>query len=240
MHDGPVGTGRGLDPPPGSAAPTPTPTPTPTPALRAHRPGWRDPRLWVGVVLVAASVVLGARLLHTADETVAVWALADDLGAGDAVTAEDLRATEVRFANVSELDRYYRVEERLPSGLTLGRGLGAGELLPRSALGPASAAGTVQVAVAVDDARVPSTVAAGSVVDVYLLGGGDRAAAGRPGRAGEPVLAGVTVLAASLEETYGGAGRRKLELAVPAEAAPGFFALLSGETEPVLSVARRP
>ena len=53
-----------------------------TPAQRVRRPGWRDPRLWIGVVLVAGSVVAGARLLAAADDTVQVWAAATDLGAG--------------------------------------------------------------------------------------------------------------------------------------------------------------
>ena len=35
----------------------------PPPAVRASTPGWRDPRLWVGVAIVAVSVVGGARLL---------------------------------------------------------------------------------------------------------------------------------------------------------------------------------
>jgi hypothetical protein len=48
-------------------------TDTGTPALRVRRPGWRDPRLWIGVVLVAGSVVAGARLLAAADDTVQVW-----------------------------------------------------------------------------------------------------------------------------------------------------------------------
>ena len=46
----------------------------PAPAVRRLRSSrWRDPRLAVGVVLVAASVVVGARVLAAADDTVAVW-----------------------------------------------------------------------------------------------------------------------------------------------------------------------
>ena len=40
-----------------------------------HPPGWRDPRLWIGVAIVAVSVVVGSRLLAAADDSVAVWAL---------------------------------------------------------------------------------------------------------------------------------------------------------------------
>ncbi len=51
-------------------------------ATRSRRPGWRNPRLLLGIVLVAGSVVLGARLLAAADDTVAVWAVAADLPTG--------------------------------------------------------------------------------------------------------------------------------------------------------------
>ena len=37
-------------------------------ATRVARPGWRDPRLWIGLLIVAGSVVLGARLLAAVDD----------------------------------------------------------------------------------------------------------------------------------------------------------------------------
>ena len=82
-----------------SASGTTTAGPDVPPALRGHRSGWRDPRLWIGVVLVAASVVVGARVLAAADDTVQVWAAAADLGAGQRVDADDLVAQRVRFAD---------------------------------------------------------------------------------------------------------------------------------------------
>jgi len=39
-------------------------------ATRSRRPGWRNPRLLLGIVLVAGSVILGARLLATAPRAV--------------------------------------------------------------------------------------------------------------------------------------------------------------------------
>jgi len=55
-------------------------------------------------VLVAASVVVGARVLAAADDTVQVWAAARDLGAGQRVEADDLVAQRVRFAVDPEPD----------------------------------------------------------------------------------------------------------------------------------------
>ncbi len=93
LHD--VAVSRDLGSSPG--------TPAPPPALRASRPGWRDPRLWLGVLLLAGSVVLGARLLAAADDTVTVWAMAADRGSGVPVAAEDLEVQRVRFADRAAL-----------------------------------------------------------------------------------------------------------------------------------------
>ena len=103
-------------------------------AVRSSPPGWRDPRLWVGVAIVAASVLVGVRVLAAADESVAVWAVAADVGAGDRLGEADLVTTRVRFTDGEALERYFTVEDTLPEDLRLLRGLAAGELLPRAAL----------------------------------------------------------------------------------------------------------
>jgi hypothetical protein len=210
------------------------------PALRATAPGWRDPRLWIGIVLVAVSVVAGARLLSAADDTVGVWAVAADVGPGDALSPDDLVATRVRFADTGDLAGYFTVDEPLPADLEVTRGVGAGELLPRAAVGSIGATDTLQVPVAVEAEQVPGSVGAGSVVDVYLV-----ASAGAPrGRgAGEepgPALAGVTVLdAPPLTETFGTSGKRQLVLAVEEPEVRRFFRLLGALEGPVVTVVRR-
>jgi hypothetical protein len=207
------------------------------PASRAARPGWRDPRLWVGVLIVAVSVVAGARLLAAADDTVAVWAVASDAGPGARLTADDLVAHRVRFADAGELDRYFAVDDELPADLRLVRPVGAGELLPRAALGSGDeAADTVELPISVDADQVPPSVGSGASVDVYLLGG--RGAAAR--RTG-PALAEATVVdAPALESTFGATtGRRQLVLAVPEADAEAFLAALGRADQPVLTVVRR-
>ena len=201
------------------------------PAVRASRPGWRDPRLWVGVVIVAVSVVAGARLVAAADDSVAVWAVAGDMGAGDAVEAHDLVAQRVRFADDAALARYFSADTALPGDLRLARGIGAGELLPRAAVGTAADADTLELPVSVDAALVPPSVGPGSVVDVYLT-------AGR--RSGEAVLSGVTVIEAPpVGDSLAVSGRRQLVLGVAEDDAARFFEAVGGVDQPVLTVVRR-
>src|SRR3954462_10271945 len=88
-------------------------------AVRSRRPGWRNPRLLLGVVLVAASVALGARLLSAADDTVGVWALTRDLPAGAVVDQADVERRQVRFPDDRTADGYLAARDDLPSGTTL-------------------------------------------------------------------------------------------------------------------------
>ena len=211
------------------------------PATRAGAPGWRDPRLWVGLLIVAVSVVAGSRLLAAADDTVAVWAVASDAGPGAALSEADLVAHRVRFAGADDLDAYYRVADTLPRELRLVRGVGAGELLPRGAVGAADQpSDTVELPVTVESDLVPRSVHAGSVVDVYLVGDPVRGGTGA-GEAGTPVLQAATVVdAPSSDAGFGGAaGRRQLVLAIAQAEARAYFEAVARLESPVLTVVAR-
>lgn len=213
------------------------------PATRAASPGWRDPRLWIGLLIVAGSVVAGSRLLAAADDTVRVWAVAADAGPGARISEDDLVARRVRFAESEDLGAYYRVDDALPEGMRLVRGVGAGELLPRAALGAQEGLDdTVELPVALEAEQVPPSVGTGSVVDVYLVGAasGDRGPDGDV-EPGTPVLREATVVDAPAADSGFGAagGRRQLVLAVPEDAAASYFAAVGARETPVLTVVRR-
>lgn len=181
-------------------------------ATRAQPPGWRDPRLWVGVAIVALSVVAGARLVAAADDTVTVWAAADDLGPGHVLVPEDLVPSRVHFDDPADLVRYLATGAELPPAPVLVRAVGEGELVARSALGTAGSSGTVTVSVVVPGEVVPTGIGAGSVVDVYLIGD-----AARPRPSGAPVLEDVVVVEAPLAgQQLGAVGAgRQIVLSVP-------------------------
>lgn len=193
------------------SAPAASGAPRALPALRHRGGGWRDPRLWVGLLLVAGSVVVGARVVAAADDSVAVWATAGDLGAGDVVGADDLVARRVRFDPAGDVERYLLADEPLPADLALTRAVGAGELLPRAALGPVDDLDTVEVPLAVGPAQVPPSVVEGSVVDVYVAPPDARGPA-------DLVLEDVVVVdAPPVASELGTVGDRQLVLAVPEE-----------------------
>lgn len=139
--------------------------PTPT-AARLRRPSWRDPRLVIGVVLVALSVALGSWVVSHASQTTAVWAAAEDLTPGEALTGTVLRVTEVRL--VSGGGNYLSADEPLPAGLVVTRVVGEGELVPRSAIGIASDLDLRSVAVPTAGS-LPDRLHQGSTVDVWFV-----------------------------------------------------------------------
>lgn len=178
------------------------------PATRAGSAGWRDPRLWIGIVLVAGSVVAGARVLAGADDMTPVWSASTDLVAGQTLTAADLVATRVRFDDSVDRGRYLATEDELPEALTLTRPLAAGELVPVSALGQEAGDDTVTVSIAVSAEHVPTDLVRGSHVDVWVID--------ERGPAAEVVLDDVVVLDAPVvSDAFVSATSRQVVLAVP-------------------------
>lgn len=145
---------------------TPSAAPPVPPARRAGRPGWRDPRLLLGIVIVAASVVAGSVLLGSGEDSTAVWAVRKDLPAGTRLTADVLRTRPVHFADPGDLAGY--LSGVTPAGRVLTRPVGAGELVPRGALDGAAARHLLEVPLRVDPGDVPATVREGSRVDVWV------------------------------------------------------------------------
>lgn len=206
------------------------------PATRFRRTGWRDPRLWLGVLLVTVSVVGGARLLAAADDTVPVWVASEALGAGAEVTEADLEVRRVRFADGADLDHYFTAADGLPADLVLRRGVGAGELLPRSAVGPRAEVGTLHVPLEVEPHQVPPAVTAGSVIDVYLTdgGGGEGPAESGPALEAVPV-----VTAPPAAESFAVSGARQLVVAVSEDDAVAFQDRYGALADPAVRILQR-
>lgn len=212
--------GAGASPPaPGTASPS---------ARRAARPSWRDPRLAIGVVLVAASALVGGRLLASADDRVEVWSAAVDLPVGAPITEADLTTVPLRSAGGDLLERYLPAAATPPTGSVLLRPVGAGELVPRGALGAEAPEDRVEVPVAVAPESIAATVGAGAVVDVWVTpGSSGSTSSGNPaGTAAAPgarlVFDDVVVVEAGRPESgLGPASVRRIVVAVP----PGDEAL---------------
>ena len=136
--------------------------------MRSAAPGWRDPRLWVGVAIVAASILLGARVVGSADQTVAVWAVSSDAAAGTEVTAADLKTVRIHFDGADQAALYLSADQALPPGARLSRDVSRGELLPRSALETTDTSDLAELPLDFLDSGVAATLRRGDRVDVFV------------------------------------------------------------------------
>ncbi|NAZ77026.1 hypothetical protein GTQ99_16580 [Kineococcus sp. T13] len=141
-----------------------------TGASRARRigaPSWRDPRLLVGLALVLGSVVAGARVVTAAQATTGVYAVGSAVGAGQPVSAGALRVVQVHLDEATA-GAYLGAGEELGAGAVALRGLPAGELLPRSAIGRVGDLTARPVSVPLEGPP-PAGVAVGALVDVWVV-----------------------------------------------------------------------
>lgn len=198
-----------------AATSTVTASAPPRAARRLQRPGWRDLRLLVGVLLVLLSVAGGIRLVASLDDTTPVYAAARDLLPGQPVTEEDVVPVPVRMGE--QIDRYVDGSVPLAPGTFLVRQVRAGELVPLAALGTARQALDKTVGVPVDVAAARS-LASGVVVDVWVSRR-DGEAVGEAYLDPELLLSGAVVDEVPAETTGLGAGlgRTAVQVVVPAD-----------------------
>ena len=137
------------------------PQPASPPARRLHHPSWLDLRLIVGTLLVLVSVLVGAKVVASADRSVQVWALARDVAAGTTLVADDLRPARVRLFDNGAA---YLQAVQSPTGRTVTRDMHAGELLPRLAVVPTEPAAIVDIPVQAGNAP---GLARGALIDVW-------------------------------------------------------------------------
>lgn len=172
----------------GTTVSTELPKPT---ARRLSAPSWKDSRLLIGVLLVLASVVVGALAIGAADDRVGVWAAKGELVPGDPVGTEDLVRVEVQLGE--QAGEYLASEQEIPQGATVDRLVVGGELVPRSALVDPGELEVRSVPVHVDPIYL-STLTKGSRVSVYAAEpmSADAEQAGEPAQY-EKVIEQVTV-----------------------------------------------
>ncbi len=186
------------------------------PATRFARPGWRDPRLAVGLALVCLSVVLGARVLGTEEELTPVWVATRPVAAGETVAVQDVTTTSVRFESAQDAERYLDAgSDWVP--MTAQRDVAQGELVPADAL-RAGEAELSELPLAAQSSGVPIGLAAGDRVDVWTVPLA-RVAAESP--RGRQVLSDVPVLRVGSRGLSGPEATRQVVVGVPGDAALG-------------------
>jgi len=183
--------------------PGPVTEPAAPPARRLTAARWRDPRLAVGIVLVAGSVVVGSQVLASADDTTPVWAVSSDVAAGTALPPDAVQVDRVRLDDAEDGGLYLPADQPFPPDLVAAHDLSAGELLSHSDVRPPEDRAATELPVAVQDGHRPPDLAPGDRVDVWVTPADDagQGGAAAPARA---VLRAVEVV--SVDAAAGGIG----------------------------------
>ncbi|MEE6273415.1 hypothetical protein V2J56_08650 [Georgenia sp. MJ206] len=194
-------------------------------ARRIRRPTWRDPRLGVGILLVAASVALGAWVVGDASRTVEVYAADSALAPGDRLTERRVRVVQTSPGTEGA---YLRVADGLPADAVVTRVVGPGEMVPAAAVSSEDVLALRPVVVPLSGS-VPSGLGKGSVVDLWLT---------HPARPGDleerptpTLLAGDLVVADLVEADtlFTGGSGTSVEVLVPLAELPGVLDAVSGD-----------
>ncbi len=182
-----------------------------------------DPRLVIGLLLVAASAVGVFALVSAADASETLYSARVTLTAGDRIDEDDLLATSVRDGAGAGL--YLAPGDIPPDGLVVTRTVGEGELVPMSALGSTAGVRLTSIVLSVNG-QLPATVVAGSVVDVWVAREDDNGGVGAP----EVIVSGATVVRLVESETIV-AGRQTtaVELLLPRDRIARVLEALAGE-----------
>jgi len=135
-------------------------------AGRLKRPRWTDPRLAIGVALVAIAVVGTASVVARADRTEPYYAARHTLTPGTILQVSDLVVTHVRVGSGT-----YVPADAVPWGEVVTRVVGVGEMLPAASLADADAYALRPVAVSTDS-PLAEGIESGAVVDVWATSDG--------------------------------------------------------------------
>ena len=183
-------------------------------AARIAAPRWLDARFALGVLLVAVSIVAGARVFTAADNTTAVFVAAHDLVPGQHLGAGDLAVGHVQLSH--QAGAYVSASAPPPLDYVVTRFVGAGEIVPVGALGAGgTAAHSRFVTVPVQSGHLADELARGDLVDVYVT---PKAATGQEVPAPVLVLAGVPVESRSGgSRTFSASSAFSVVLAVPVD-----------------------
>ena len=196
------------------------------PARRLRKPGWRDPRLIVGILLVVVAVAGVLTLLSVQNKTVPVYVANQDISMGEKVESTGLDIVDVRLDSVQ--DHYLTAQEALAEGLQANTLIRSGELVPLASLGGSDPQGRKPLSVELSK-DLPVAVAVGTRVDVWAA---ERGANSTTFEDPKKLLETVEVSAIhELDSGFGGTSGQVVELLVSDEDLPDMISALANEAQ---------
>ncbi|MDO9063103.1 MAG: hypothetical protein Q7U41_00885 [Microbacterium sp.] len=175
-----------------------------------------DPRLFIGIGLVVASVAGVVGIVSAAERTDGAYAAPALLLPGDRVTADDLRVVPVRLG--SAVDGYIAQGELPDEGVVVTRVVAPGELVPIAAVGASEESDASAVVIPLRT-PLPASMQPGRSVQIWA------APPAAAGVAGEPVLIadGAVLIGSATESDMIAGDGGSVEVLVPRERIPAVL-----------------
>lgn len=146
-------------------------------APRLRRPGWKDPRLLAGILLVLLSVAGVVTLIQSLDRSEGYWAAGRDLVPGAVVDPAHLVVVQARLGDAA--DDYLPADRPLPADVAVVGTIRQGELVPSDAVAVVDPESRQAVALTLEDPLPPGT-GPGARVDVWIAPADGRQGFGEP------------------------------------------------------------
>ncbi|MCR2813548.1 hypothetical protein NQ166_04615 [Microbacterium sp. zg.Y1090] len=199
------------------------------PPARKRAP-WADVRFALGVVLIVASVAGVWFVVSASRQTVPVFAAVRTIVPGEAIDAAAVQVVDVALGQVREA---YAAPGLLEPDAIATRTITSGELVPLSAVGPASS-GDLTSVVLRSTTDVPASVAAGTRVEVWSAPAMERGQFDQP----RILVPDATVATVTRDDSVLGSDGAALELIIPrADVAAALAAVAGGAALSVVPLA---
>lgn len=179
---------------------------------RFKKPGLRDPRLIVGLLIIVLSVLATVGIIRATNETEPYYAASKDLGIGDRLSTENTKIVQVKLGDVAP--QYLSAQQDLAEGLVVTRPMKAGELLTPQAVTSKVSNGRRLVTLLLDQYAV-SGFTAGDKVDIWV----SRKEEGKNNFTDpEPIVQGAEIHSVKPQESIiGGTGHAAVEVWVESD-----------------------
>lgn len=132
---------------------------------RFQRPGLRDPRLLIGLLLIALSIIAVVSVVRIGNKTEPYYVATRDISVGEEITNNDLAPVDVRLAEASGL--YLTEEQGLEDKTVATARIAQGQLVPTAAISTENTDGRRIATISVDSSYA-SMLSSGKHVDVWI------------------------------------------------------------------------
>ena len=134
-------------------------------APRFRKPGFRDPKLLAGVLIILLSVLGVVGLVRATNQTQPYYVASKDIGIGEKITTENVTVAQIKLGDSAGM--YLSAEQVIADGSVATRPIAAGELLSSRSLSNEVSDGRRLVTLLLDQYAVAEYVP-GDRVDIWV------------------------------------------------------------------------